>query len=129
MKRLLSFPMIVWVLAFQSAIAQTPAVPSANPQPAPATRGGSSKKATPPPIQAKPEELSRIKEKTAQIEALVKELKTKRAAPELVTDVEVYAHAGKMLLEYPDMFGSQAAIDHAFITLDQGVDRGQQLKT
>jgi pimeloyl-ACP methyl ester carboxylesterase len=127
MKRFLSFGMFVWVLAFQSAIAQTPAAPSANPPPAPATRSGSSKKATAPPIQAKPEELLRIQEKTAQIEAIVKELKTKRAAPELVTDVEVYAHAGKMLLDYPDMFGNQAAIEHAFVTLDQGIERGQQL--
>src|SRR5690242_9778894 len=100
MKRLLSFATIAWVLAIQSAIAQTPATPSANPPAAAATRGRGSKKATPPPIQAKPEELARINEKTAQIEALVKELKAKRAAPELVTDVEVYAHAGKMLIEY-----------------------------
>jgi pimeloyl-ACP methyl ester carboxylesterase len=57
----------------------------------------------------------------------VKELKAKRAAPELVTDVEVYAYAGKMLLEYPEMFGTQAAIEHAFVTLDQGIERGQQL--
>src|SRR5262245_32349105 len=124
MNRVLSFATIVWVLVFHSAIAQPPA--------APATRGGSSKKATPPPIQAKPEELAQIKEKTAQIEALVKELnakelKTKRAAPELVTDVEVYVHAGKMLLEYPDMFANQAAIEHAFVTLDQGIERGRQL--
>src|SRR5262245_33093093 len=124
MNRVLYFATIVCVLAFQSAIAQAPV--------APATRGGSSKKATPPPIQAKPEELAQIKEKTAQIEALVKELnakelKTQPAAPELVTDVEVYAHAGKMLLEYPDMFGSQAAIEHAFVTLDQGIERGKQL--
>src|SRR5262245_55906634 len=129
MKRQLSFATIVWVLAFQSAIAQAPVAPSATPQSAPATRGGGSKKATPPPIQAKPEELSRIKEKTAQIEALVNEVKTRSAASELVTDVEVYAHAGKMLLECPDMFGNQAAIEHAFVTLDQGIERGQQLKS
>jgi len=127
MKRLLSFATIAWVLAIQSAIAQTPATPSANPPAAAATRGRGSKKATPPPIQAKPEELARINEKTAQIEALVKELKAKRAAPELVTDVEVYAHAGKMLIEYSDMFGNQAAIEHAYVTLDQGIERGKQL--
>src|SRR5262245_27870123 len=120
MNRRLSFATIVWVLAFQSVLAQAPA--------APGTRGGRSKKnATPPPIQAKPEELAQIKEKTAHIEALVKELKTSSAASELVTDVQVYAHAGKMLLEYPDMFANQAAIEHAFVTLDQGIERGKQL--
>src|SRR5262245_8784512 len=119
MQRFLSFTMIVWLLAIQSALAQAPA--------APAKGGKSTKKATPPPIQAKPEELAKIKEKTAQIEALVKELKAKRSAAELVTDLEVYAHAGKMLLEYPDMFGNQAAIEHAYAALDQGVERGRQL--
>jgi hypothetical protein len=77
--------------------------------------------ATPAPVQAKPEELARIKDKTGQIQALVKNLKAKRAPPELVGDVEVYAHAGHMLLEYPEMFGAQAAIEHAFSTLDQGM--------
>jgi hypothetical protein len=57
--------------------------------------------ATPPPVQAKPEELAKIKDKTEQIQALVKNLKAKRAQPELVGDVEVYAHADNMLLEYP----------------------------
>jgi len=126
MQRLLSSAAIVLALTFQAAIGQTPA-PSAGPSQTPATRGRGQGKVAPPPVQAKPDELSKIKEKTAQIEALVKELKTQRAAPELVTDVEVYAHAGKMLLEYPDMFGNQAAIEHAFVTLDQGIERGQQL--
>ena len=71
----------------------------------------------------------KIKEKTSQIEALVRDLKAKRANPELVADVEVYAHAGRMLLEYPDMFGNQAAIEHAFLTLDQGMERGRQLQS
>src|SRR6185295_11639711 len=99
--------------------------------PAPAPRGGGqAKKApTPPPIEAKPEELAKIKEKTAQIDALVKDLKVKRASPELVVDVEVYAHAGRMLLECPDMFGNQAAIEHAFTTLDQGIERARQLQS
>ena len=39
------------------------------------------------------EELARIKDKTEQIEALVNDLKAKRAQPEMVGDVEVYAHA------------------------------------
>ena len=87
-------------------------------------RGGTA----PPPIQAKPEEVRKIQDKTAQIEALVKDLKAKRAKPELLGDVEVYAHAGHMLLEYPDMFANQAAIEHAFSTLDQGIERGKQLQ-
>jgi pimeloyl-ACP methyl ester carboxylesterase len=120
MKRLLFSATLVLALAFQSAFAQTNT-------PAPRA-GGQGRGAAPAPVQAKPEDLAKIKEKTEQIEALVKDLKAKRAKPELVDDVEVYAHAGQMLLEYPDMFGSQAAIDHAFTTLDQGIERGKQLQ-
>lgn len=127
MKQLLLSGAIALALASQSAIAQTTTTPAANAPAAPTGRGGNAKKATPPPIQAKPEELAKIKAKTEQIETLVKQLQAKKAAPELVTDVEVYAHAGKMLLEYPDMFANQAAIEHAYTTLDQGLERGEQL--
>lgn len=106
--------------------AQAPA--PATPPPPAAARGAGRGAPTPPPIEAKPEELAKIKEKTAQIQSLVQELKTKKADPVLVTDVEVYAHAGKMLLEYPEMFATQAAIDRAFITLDQGIERAKQLQ-
>lgn len=125
MKRLPVSLTLLLALACHSIVAQTPAPPSATP----AARGSGQGKVTPPPVEAKPEELGKITEKTAQIEVLVKELKAKRAAPELVTDVEVYAYAGKMLLEYPEMFGTQAAIEHAFLTLDQGIERGRQLLT
>src|SRR5438876_12347498 len=94
MKRVLSSATIVLALALQTGIAQQPAPPAA------AGGGGQGRGATPPPVQAKPEELAKIKDKTEQIEALVKDLKTKRAQPDLVGDVEVYAHAGNMLLEY-----------------------------
>ncbi len=98
---------------------------------APAAKGGNApaKKApTPPPLTAKPEEVAKIKAKTAQLEELVKELKTSRANPELLTDVEVYAHAGRMVAEYPDMFTNQGAIDRAFTTLDQGIERAKRLQ-
>jgi hypothetical protein len=127
MNRILSYALIVLVLVFQSAIAQIPAPSSANPPSKLTARGGGQGKGTAPSVEAKPDELLKLREKTAQIESLVKELKAKRAVPDLLTDVEVFAHAGKMLLEYPDMFGSQAAIEHAFVTLDQGIDRGRQL--
>src|SRR6185369_8269495 len=119
---------LVLALIIQLCLAP-PATPATAP-PAPRNGSKSPKKApTPPPITAQPEELAKIRERTAQIDALVKDLKTRRAQPELVGDVEVYAHAGRMLLEYPDMFANQAAIEHAFSTLDQGIERGQQLQT
>jgi pimeloyl-ACP methyl ester carboxylesterase len=126
MKRHLLSAAMVLPLFFQTTFGQQPASPTA---PAtPAARGQRRGGATQPSIQAKPEELAIIKEKTEQIEGLVKDLKASHVQPELVGDVEVYAHAGKMLLEYPDMFGNQAAIEHAFSTLDQGIERGKQLQ-
>jgi len=83
----------ILVLAMVALISQPGAAQQAQPSPTPGGRGGRGG-GTPPPIQAKPEELAKIKEKTEQIDALVKDLKAKRANPELVGDVEVYAQAG-----------------------------------
>src|ERR1700683_5582026 len=80
-----------------------------------------------PPIEPKPEELAQIREKSERIEALVQELKSKHADPDLVGDVEVYAKAGRILLEFPELVVTQAAIDHAMVVLDQGIDRARQL--
>lgn len=122
MKRILVFTAIVFLQFLQITSAQQPA-PPATQRAGGRGRGGGQ----PPAIAAKPEELAVIKEKTGQIRSLVKELKAKGAKAELLGDVEVYAHAGQMLLEYPNMFGSQAAIDHAMKTLDQGIERARQL--
>ncbi len=85
------------------------------------------RRAVPPSIQPKPEELAKVKEKTEQIEALVKDLKAKHANPALVGDIEVYSKAGRMLLEFPELFGTQNGIDHSFRVLDQGIERARQL--
>ena len=117
-------------LALQQSTAQQP-VTAAPPTPLPQSAGRGAGRGTPapPPVQPTPEELARIKEKAEQIDALVKDLKAKHANPDLVGDVEVYAKAGWMLLEFPDMFGTQAAIDHSFQVLDQGIERAKQLQT
>jgi hypothetical protein len=82
----------------------------------------------PTPVVAKPEELAQIRSKTEQIEDIVGELKAKHADATLTGDVAVYAHTGRMLLEFPELFGNQAAIDHAMETLDSGVERAKQLE-
>ena len=116
-------------LALRLAIAQQSVqVPPPTPPP-PAGRGASRGAPAPPPVTPTPEELAKVKDKTEQIEALVNRLKAKHADPELLGDVEVYAKAGRMLLEFPDMFGTQAAIDHSFLVLDQGIERAQQLES
>src|SRR5882762_2151332 len=87
------------------------------------------RRAVPPPIQPKPEELAKVTEKTEQIEALVKDLKAKHTNPDQVGDVEVYSKAGRMLLEFPELFGTQNGIDHSFRVLDQGIERARQLQS
>jgi len=123
------FAVMSAVLASPLAIAQqpVPASPAAVPQPA--GRGPGRGTPAPPPVVPKPEELAQIKDKTVQIEVLVSDLKSRHASPELLGDVEVYAKAGRMLLEFPDMFGTQAAIDHSFTVLDQGIERAKQLQS
>jgi hypothetical protein len=113
-------------LAIRVSTAQQPVT-----TPAPQTAGRGQTKGTPPPapVTAKPDELARIKDKTEQITALVKELKAKHSDLVLLGDVEVYSKAGRMLLEFPDMFGNQAAIEHAFTVLDQGIERARQLQS
>ncbi len=81
----------------------------------------------PPPVQLKPEEIAQIREKCDRIEAAVKELKAKHTDPDLVGDVEVYAKSGRFLLEFPELTITQAAIDHAMVVLDRGIERAQQL--
>ena len=83
----------------------------------------------PPPIEPKPQELATVAEKTEQIESLMKELRIKHADPQMLGDVEVYAKAGRMLLEFPELFGTQNAINHSFLVLDQGIERAKQLQS
>ena len=113
MKKFLALTLLLFPL-----LAQPPATP-------PAGRAGGR---GPAPVQAKPEELAQIRAKTEQIESLVKELKAKHADAALTGDVEVFAKAGRFLLEFPELFGTQAAIDHSMLVLDQGIDRAKQLE-
>src|SRR5579862_7554687 len=121
MKTSLNLAITCLFVTLSPAIAQQPGPP---PPVLPQQPGG--RRAVPPPIQPKPEELAKVKEKTEQIEALVKDLKAKHANPELVGDVEIYSKVGRMLLEFPELFGTQNGIDHSFRVLDQGIERAKQ---
>ncbi len=81
-----------------------------------------------PPFQPKPEELAAIRARAEQIEAAVKDLKARHRDPDLIGDVEVYAKAGRFLLEFPEQVASQAAMDHAAAVLEEGVERARQLQ-
>jgi len=113
-------------LAGTAVIAMAQAPPA---QAGPGRQGGRGPQAAPPRrVMPKPEELAKIREKTEQIDKLVGELKAKHADPVLLNDVEVFAKAGRFLIEYPELFGTQAAIENSFAVLDQGIERGHQLE-
>jgi pimeloyl-ACP methyl ester carboxylesterase len=80
-----------------------------------------------PPIVPKAEELKLIESKVNQLETMLKLLAGKDAA--LVTDVEVYAKAGRFLLEFPPTFFTQAGIDQAMAVLDQGLAKARELQS
>jgi pimeloyl-ACP methyl ester carboxylesterase len=124
-----AFATLLSALAIRVIAQQTSPASPQTPQAQSPGRAPAKKAPTPPPVDPKPEELAKVKDKAEQIEALVKDLRAKSADPELLGDVEVYAKAGRMLLEFPDMFGTQAAIDHSYLVLDQGIDRAKQLLT
>ncbi len=79
-----------------------------------------------PPIVPKAEELQLIEGKTKELEGLLRALPQTDAA--LLTDVEVYAKAGRFLLEFPQTFFTQEGIRQASAVLDQGLDRARQLQ-
>jgi pimeloyl-ACP methyl ester carboxylesterase len=81
------------------------------------------------PFQPKPEDIQQIQNKTAEIEDVVKGLKAKATDSDLLADVEVYGHAGRMLLEFPDQITNQNGINHALAVLDTGVERARQLRS
>src|SRR5438876_51536 len=109
--------------------AQQPAPQTGAPQQGGRRPGGGRGPQGAPPIQPKAEELAAVRQKTEQIEAAVGDLKAKHADPTLLNDVKVYAHAGRMLLEFPELFGTQNAIDHSMPVLDQGIERARQLQS
>ena len=97
--------------------------PQSSQPPQPVARG----RGRGPAYTAKPEELSAIGDKAAQIEKLVEQAKAKHADLELIGDVEVYAKAGRFLQRFPELINSQNAVEHAMTVLDTGIQRGQQL--
>lgn len=80
------------------------------------------------PIVPKAEELQLIRGKVEELENLLRGIAVKKADADLLTDVEVYAKAGRFLLEFPQTFFTQAGIDQAVAVLEEGLTRGRQLE-
>ena len=59
---------------------------------------------------------------------MVKEFRAKKVNEDLIADVDIYAKAGKWLLEFPQGFANPQAIVTYLGVLDQGLERGRQLQ-
>jgi len=82
----------------------------------------------PPPVKPAPDETARVQSKTGELEAMVRSLRAAHTDPDLLADVDVFAKAGRMLLEFPDEYFTQDGIDHALTVLDTGLERARQLQ-
>jgi pimeloyl-ACP methyl ester carboxylesterase len=114
-------------LTLAGAILLTAQQPPA-PAPAAAAGRGAGGRGRGPAVQPKAEELAQVRSKAERIEAAVNELKVKKADPVLVGDVEVFAKAGRFILEYPELINTQPQIDHLMTVLDSGIERANQLQ-
>src|SRR5712692_10411408 len=117
MKRLLIFSLMVALLP---AMAQQPAANQAQPK-----RPGGLQI---PSIEPTQEERRELQAKVDAIGAIVRDLKARRAEEALVADVEIFAKAGRWLLEFPEGFFTQDDINNALAVLDRGLERGRQLQ-
>ena len=93
----------------------------------PQTPGGRGNQ--PPPVMPTAEEKSQLQSKIDSVEDIVRKLKAKRTGDGLVADVEVFAQAGRWLLEFPNTFYTQDGIKNAFAVLDMGIERAHQLES
>src|SRR5437016_7767511 len=92
----------------------------------PAQRGG--RGAAPPPPQLTAEQKGQYQSKIDELDSIVKGLRSKRVNEDLIADVDIYAKAGKWLLEFPQGFGNPQGIATYLGVLDQGLERGRQLQ-
>jgi len=81
-----------------------------------------------PSIQPTAEELRRVQAKVDELDTMIRPLKARSLNEALVADVDIYAKAGRWLLEFPQTFFTQDGIDQALVVLDQGLERARQLQ-
>ncbi len=79
-------------------------------------------------VDLTPEQKVHMEMKVRSIDATVDHLRKRGADPDLLADVDVYAKAGKWLLEFPEDFFTPADVDRAFAVLDTGMERARQLQ-
>lgn len=112
---------LIGALLLLPAIAQQP--PAAPPGPG---RGGRGPAQPPPELSA--EQKAQYQSKIGELDTLVKTLRARKINEDLIADVDIFAKAGKWLLEFPQGFGNAQGITTYLNVLEQGIERGHQLQ-
>ncbi len=115
MKRLFAFVIFVCSLLPLVVAQQAPPTPPRPPQQ--------------PSVTPTDDEKRLIQSKVDEIDKIVLALKAKRVNEDLLADVEIYAKAGRWLLEFPGGFFVQDDIKNTLTVLDQGIERAKQLQS
>jgi len=110
-------------LGLLAALAQQPAAPA----PAGAAARGGRGPAQPPPVPTA-EQLRMYQLRISEIDAIVRGLRAKHVNEDLIADVDIFAKAGKWLLEFPQGFGNPQGIETYLTLLEQGLQRGRLLQ-
>lgn len=79
-------------------------------------------------FQAAPDDIATIRSKVQKIDGIVSALRGSHTDEDLIADVDVYAKAGKWVLEFPEDFFVADDVKHTLAVLDQGIARAEQLK-
>jgi pimeloyl-ACP methyl ester carboxylesterase len=81
-----------------------------------------------PAVQLTAEQKSQYQAKIDELDAIVKGLRAGKTDIDLIADVDIFAKAGKWLLEFPQDFANAQAVTYYLAVLDQGIERGHLLQ-
>lgn len=83
---------------------------------------------TPATVHASADEIAGMRSRIEKIDAAVKSARARHVDEDLIADVDVYAKAGKWVLEFPEDLFVADDIKHTLSVLDTGVERAQRLE-
>ena len=81
-----------------------------------------------PPFEPSDEQKKQVLAKVEELEGLVRALRSRSPKSDLVADVEVYAKAGRMLVEFPEDYFTVEGFNHTLTVLATGLERAKQLQ-
>ena len=90
--------------------------------------GGSGRGGRGPAVELTADQKSQYQARVDELDSIVKALRAGKTNPDLLADVDIFAKAGKWLLEFPADFANAQAVTNYLAVLDQGIERGHQLQ-